>query len=430
MKQECRTEVHSSFNVVRLLVVAFAVVLVTVLCTEWTAGAGQLALSADMAFSAIESQSDPAAESAYGQGTKALDERRWSEAVQQFEEVIRLKNSRADGALYWKAFAQNKQGQRTEALAALATLGKSFPQSRWLTEARALEIEIRQASGQPVRPENEADEDLKLIAINSLMQTDAERALPLLEKILQGSHPGKLKERALFVLAQNSSPKARDLINRIARDSANPELQMKALHNLGIFGGKESRQTLADIYGSSTDLKVKRAVLHSYMIAGERERLLNVAKTEQSPELRGEAIQQLGVLGANAELWQMYQAESSIEIKEKILHALFVGGNSERIIELAKTEKDPKLKRAAIHTLGVMGAQKTGETLVSLYASEKDPAIRRQALQGLFVQSNVKALIDLARKESDPAMKKEIVNFLSLMRSDEAVDYLTEILNK
>jgi len=405
-------------------------VLITFLCSEFTVAGEPVILSLDMAFSAGEPQGNPPAESAYGRGTKALDERRWDEAIQEFDEVIRLKSPRTDGALYWKAFAENKQGQRTEALATLATLGNSFPQSRWLTEARALEIEIRQAAGQPVRPENEADEELKLIAINSLMQSDAERAVPMLEKILQGNQPTKLKERALFVLAQNSSPKARDLINRIARDKANPELQMKALHNLGLFGGKESRQTLADIYASSTDVKVKRAVLHSYMMAGERERLLNVAKTEQTPELRADAIHQLGVLGSNAELWQMYQAESSIEIKQKILQALFVGGNAERIIEVARTEKDPKLKRAAIHTLGVMGAQKTGETLVSIYTTEKDPSIRREALQGLFVQNNVKALIDLARKESDPAMKKKIVSFLSLMRSDEAVDYLTEILNK
>jgi len=51
-------------------------------------------------------------------------------------------------------------------------------------------------------------------------------------------------------------------------------------------------------------------------------------------------------------------------------------------------------------------------------------------IQGLFVQGNAKALVDLARKETDPSVKKEIVGKLSVMGSKEATDYLMEILNK
>src|SRR2546426_6281376 len=49
------------------------------------------------------------------------------------------------------------------------------------------------STGQPVRPENETDEDLKVIAINGLQHTDPERAVPLLEKVLQGSGSPKLR---------------------------------------------------------------------------------------------------------------------------------------------------------------------------------------------------------------------------------------------
>jgi HEAT repeat protein len=126
----------------------------------------------------------------------------------------------------------------------------------------------------------------------------------------------------------------------------------------------------------------------------------------------------------------MYQAEPAPEIREQILNALFVGGGTDRLLEVARTDKEPRLRRAAIRLLGVSGAAKTGEALISMYASEKDPDIRRQVIEGLFVQGNAKALIDLARKETDPAMKREIVSKLSIMGSKEATDFMMEILNK
>jgi hypothetical protein len=369
-------------------------------------------------------------ERAYERGKKALDENRWDQAVESFNTVVQIGGSRADGALYWKAYALDKQAQRPEALAALGELQKSFPNSRWMKEAKALEVEVRQAAGQSVAPDKEPDEELKLLALNGLLNSNAEQAIPMLEKILSGNQSPKLKERALFVLVQSGSPKAREAVAQIAKGTSNPDLQMKSIHYLGVFGGKANGQFLGDIYASASDPAVKRAVLHSFMVSGNRERLLAAAKSETNPELRGDAIHQLGVLGAQNELWEMYQGESSTAVKEKILQAMFVGGNVDRLAEVARSEKDPKLRLAAIHSLGVSGAKRTGDVLVSIYESDKDAAIRKQVIQGLFVQNNAKALVDIARKETDSSMRKEIVSKLSIMRSKEATDYLMEILNK
>jgi hypothetical protein len=51
-------------------------------------------------------------------------------------------------------------------------------------------------------------------------------------------------------------------------------------------------------------------------------------------------------------------------------------------------------------------------------------------INGLFLQSNAKALIGLARKEKDPAMKKQLVSKISLINSDETEKYLLELLNE
>jgi len=375
-------------------------------------------------------ESDDRADQAYERGVRALDQKQWDKAIQSFDEVVRLKGNRADGALYYKAYAQNKQGARSEALQTLESLRKSYPESRWLEEAKALDLEIRQASGQPVSPETESDEDLKLMALNSLQNSEPERAVPILERILQGNQSRKMKERALFVLAQSESSRAREVLAKVARGNANPDLQLKALNYLGLFGGKESRQLLAEIYASSNDAGAKRAILRSYMVAGDKPQLLAAARNEKSLDLRKEAIRQLGVLDASEELWELYQKESEPEVKESILHALFIGGNTDRMIEVARNDKDEKLRLMAIHWLGVMDAPKTADVLVSIYENTRDPSIRNQVIQGLFVQDNAKALISLARKETDLSMKKAIVSKLSIMDSKEAREYLLEIINK
>jgi len=357
-------------------------------------------------------------------GKAAIDGRRWDEAVQVFSELS------SDGALYWKAYALNKLGRREEALTALAQLRQSFTNSRWLDDAKALEMEMRQASGQRVNPNAEPDEELKLMALNGLMNSDPDRALPLLEKFMQGNHSARLKERALFVLSQSDNPKARQILAQTARGAANPDLQMKAINYLGVMGSKENRQLLSELYASSNDGNVKRAILHSFMVSGDRDHLLQAAKSEKNPDLRMEAIHQLGISGGQPELWQLYQAEPSIDVKEKILHSMFIGGNTSNLIDVARHDKEMRLRKAAIHSLGLMGGEHTGAALVSMYSSETDAALRGEIINALFIQGNAKEMVELARKETNPETKKMIVGKLAVMGNRDATEYLMEILNK
>lgn len=366
----------------------------------------------------------------YEAGQKALENAQWAEAADRFRQVAAAKQARVDAAMYWLAYAQQKLAQHADALATLGELTRGYPASRWLSDARALEIEVRQSAGQPVRPEAQADEELKLLALQGLQHSDPAQAVPMLQKFLQGSQSPRLKERALFVLAQSPSPEARKVITDIARGNANPDLQRKAIQYLGTAGRGDNRQVLADIYQSSSDVDVKRQILRAYMVSGDRERVLAAATGESSPELRAEAVRQLGVMGAREELRQLYLKETTVEVKRQILQALFVGGDAQRLIELANTEANPELRRAAVRHLGTMGAARTGEALVALYQKEKDADIRRTVVQALFVQGNAESLVAIARKETDITMRREIVEKLSLMKSKVATDYLMELLGK
>ena len=365
----------------------------------------------------------------YRQAKSYLDRKEYDRAIDYFNRVLEAKGSRADGALYWRAYAQNKLGHRDEALAGLAELQKSYPNSRWLDDAKALQVEIRQQSGQPVSPESATDEDLKLLALNSLMNTDPERSVPMLENLLKSGTSPRLKERALFVLAQSHSQKARDVLAGVAKGGTNPDLQVKAIEYLGVFGGRDNLQTLVDVYKTNNDVHVKRTILNSFMTSGSRDNLLAVAKSESNNELKVYAIQLLGNAGGSADLPQLYTADASPEIKRAVIQGLFVSGNADKLFELAKNEKDPELRHLAINQLGVMGRSKTGTSLASLYGQETDAGNKKAIINALFVQGNAAALVDIARKESDVNMKKAIVQQLSLMHSKEATDYLMEILS-
>jgi len=392
--------------------------------------------AAERARDAAERQRDNAQRdrdretSNYESGQSDLDSARWDRAIQRFDQVIAMKGTKADAALYWKAYAQNKLGQRPEALATISTLTKDYPKSRYLNDAKALEVEVRSRSG-GVDPAQESDEDLKLLALQSLQNADPEQAIPMLQKVLQGTGSPRLKARALFVLAQTNSQKARDVLVSVAKGGSNPDLQMNAIKYLGVHGGRENRAALAEIYGSTTDVDVKKRILNSFMVAGDKERVLNAAQTEQNPELRAEAVRQLGVMSAHEELWTLYQKDSSVDVKKQIIRAMFTGGDASRLIQLAKSEQNPELRLLAVRNLGVMGSKQTADALVEIYGTSKDAEIRKAAINGLFIQNNAEGLVTLARKESDLGMKKEIVSKLALMtHSKVAMDYMMEVLGK
>jgi hypothetical protein len=315
----------------------------------------------------------------YEQARASIDSGRYEQALGQLKRLIQQNDGKGDpieqkvdAAHYWKAYSELKLQSLTDALATLETMQKRFGDSRWLRDARALEVEVRQASGQKVSPEAQADEDLKLLALRGLMRTDPNLAVPQVEQLLAGNSSVRLKENALFVLSQSGSPRATQIIANAARNSSNPDLQLKAVRYLGATRTEEASKTLEEVYRSTADQAVKRAIIQSF--AGSR--------------------------------------------------AL------DKLSGLVKVEKDVDMKKILVRNVGSIDREKSGELLRSLYGSEKDPELRREIISSLAGQRNVTVLIALARAEKDPATKQYIVTHISNQSrgSKEATDYLLELL--
>jgi HEAT repeats len=368
----------------------------------------------------------------YSDATRAINESRWSDAESLLDQVIDQHGRRIEGSLYWKAYVENKEGRPSDALKTCASLRQSYSKSNWLKECNALEIEIRGKSGSPVQPQAEQDEDLKLLALNSLMQSGDANALPILKQILEGQQSERVKERALFVLAQNQSKQAQDLLGQIIRGEQDPNLQVKAIRLLAVTKGSQAADTLAAVYNGTSNQSVKKAVLDSYLVMGAPDKLVRAAQHESDPELSRHAISELGALGAVSQLSTLYQSTTNKDSKAAMINAFVAAGSkgADALSAIASSERDPDLRRKAIRNMGVTGGASAAPALVSIYSKSSDEESKKAVIEALFISGDAHDLVTLARSERDPAAKRDIVGKLALMHNKEATDYMMEVLNK
>lgn len=367
----------------------------------------------------------------YRNGKMALERHQWEDAVGWFQKLVDQRASRADAALYWKVYALHKLNRRAEALASVEDLKRNFPESRWLDDAKALEIEMRLASGQETPPEQERNENLKLLAVNGIIHSHPERAVRVVEELLQRGSSPPLKERALFVLAQSNSPQAGAMLLRVARSAANPDLQYKAVEYVGYQPSPEALRTLHQLFEGTGDDQLKRAVVRGYTAARERQRLVTVARADQNATVRREAIRGLGSLGAEGDLWQLYQTESAPDPRAEIIRVIPIRrDNATRFIDAAKTEQEPRTRRELIQQLGAIRLSSTTEALLRIYATAQDTSLRETVLESLHSQNNAQALVAIARSENNNTLKQTAVRLLSRMKSKEAADFLVEASSK
>jgi hypothetical protein len=215
-----------------------------------------------------------------------------------------------------------------------------------------------------------SDDELKMIALNSLMNADPDRGVPLLEGVLKGSNSSRVKDRAMMILVQTKAPQAQQILTDYAKSGADPDLQVRAIRYIGRFANKDTQQQLTGIYASATDANVKREIIRSLATSNASDSLLALAKTEKDQDLRNQAIRNLGVSDATS-----------------------------------------------------------AATLTSYYGSAPDASAKKEVISALMGRGDAKSIVALARTETDPAMEATIVQYLSSMhKNKDAMDYMMEIL--
>ena len=186
------------------------------LVVQNSAGQSLLSVSTPIESGGLSMSGNGPDSGAYADGVRAINAGRWSDAIAVFSQISEHGGDYADAALYWKAYAENKQGQGSQALDTCEKLHQEHHGSKWNDECGALAIEIRAKSGQPVHPDGAQSDDLKLLALASLMQRDKKLALTQIEDILNSDSSEKLKQGALFIKGQQHEDTINPQIVRVS----------------------------------------------------------------------------------------------------------------------------------------------------------------------------------------------------------------------
>ena len=266
------------------------------------------------------------------------------------------------------------------------------------------------------------DEQLKMAAIQGLMSTSSERALPILKKVLNGNHSDELKSRALFVVSQFDAADAQALILQMAQ-SPGP-LQKDAIRNIGISGQATNLQALRSIY-TNGDIDTKEHVLRAYLIADDKSSVFALANDAADDEEFENAVRTLGVMGATEELRKLSNRTVN---SEALLQAYSISGDFQSLKKVAEGDSDVKHRRAAIRHIGIIGNAESKQMLVDFYRQNKEEPLRKAALQGLMISDHEEGLLELYRSSQDTSEKSQILKMLVNMDSELALEIIDSTL--
>lgn len=440
---------------------------------------------------------DQVADSLYRQARERMNRGEYKRAAELFMEVARRagKQPLAGDALYWNAYSLYRDGGTaalTDALASLDRLGKDFPSAATTGDASALRMRVcgelarrgdaqcaaqvaAGASGRTVVVEDarsaarasasaraaaraqarvtvqdepgcpREDDDERIAALNALLQMDAERALPILEKVLarRDKCSTALRRKAVFLVSQKRDARAAEMLMEAVRNDPDAEVREQAVFWLGQTKDERAVQMLEEILKKESNNEVlDKAVFALSQHRSERAAtiLRDLAQREGAPlKVREQAIFWLGQQRNvdNAELLKnLYAKVSAEELKEKIIFSISqnrAANNGRWLLDIALDDKEPiEMRKKALFWAG----QSRGlsmDDLGSLYTRIGDREMKEQII---FVYSQRRdplaadKLMEIAKTEKDPELRKKAIFWLTQSRDPRVVKFLEEIIGR
>lgn len=396
-------------------------------------------------------ESSDAAAKAFRAGRDLIEEERWREAARSFKDFAATypRHKSVDAALYWLAFALKKQGNFSEADQTLTRLIKEHPKSSWKDDAQAMRVEMAPQLGNQAAinealeaGEGKSDNELKSLALQSLVFSNPERALPLLQDVLKPDSKAPLnhKQTALVFLAQMGN-RGFDTLLDVARNDKDTELRRTAIFWLGQSNDERAFEFLKEVVMAGGE---KKPLLDSALFAIAQSRnprargyLLEMARSAPSLELRRSAIVNIGMRGGDeavGELLAIYDTESDVELKKQILFALSMGGNPRaraKLLDIARGDANIELRKQAVFWLGQRGGEEALAELLQIYDAEQSDAVKEHMLM-VLAQSRSKTalrkLMEIAKTSPSIELRKRAVFWLGQSRDPEAKKFVEDLL--
>jgi HEAT repeat protein len=390
--------------------------------------------------------SDTAAR-AFQQGRILIDERRWEAAATHFSRFVAENPSdrNLDAALYWLAYAHEKQNKLREAEQSLDRLIGEFPRSTWLNDAKALKIRVKsKLDPQAVATPKPSDDDLiQIAAMQALCQNDRVRCAQVVGEVLGTNRSQVVKESALKLLGRYGGTEAVPALIRMARTEQNERLRMNAISALGQTNDDRAVEVLRELAMSATfdDEGPTDSAIHA-LASLESPRavptLIEIITNGRNTAARQHAVDLLSRRRGDDvtdALFRIYDAVPDPQIRSRVVSALGRRKDQRattRLIELARTSSDVELRRQAIRAIPERGQDADLDVLISLYDSEQSPELKTYILDAISRYNNrrgLQKLMQVARDQREPVQRRtRVIQILSRSKDPEVLKFLEEMV--
>ena len=440
---------------------------------------------------------DPA-DSLYRAARRVLDRNQYARAAELFRAVRQRypRSTYAPDAYYWEAFALYRTGSDDglrAARTALRAQAARYPNAstrhdaevllrrvqgqlaqrgdRDAAEAVSAEADsiappeppqppeppeaVRPPRGRPPRPDRapragrssscDDDDDIRIAALNGLLQMDAERAVPILKAVLARRDEGSvcLRRKAVWLVSQKRSPETSAILLNAVRSDPDREVREQAVFWLSQVPGEETAIALDSILRASDDPVVQEKAIfalsqHRSPRAGAT--LRAYAERRDAPQnLREQAIFWLGQRRSadNAEFLKgLFAKLENDDLKEKVIFSLSQMGGADNyrwMMDIALNQNENiEIRKKALFWAG-QGRSVDIADLVRLYDNMKDREMREQLI---FVYSQrredaaLEKLFDIGKNDPDRELRKKAIFWIGQSRSPRAAQFLQELINQ
>jgi len=417
-------------------------------------------------------QRDPA-DSLYRIAREALNRGDFRRAAEVFHRITERypQSAYAGQSLYYEAFSLYRSGNSGDlenARDRLRELTRRFPSLASGGDARTLVTRVcgelakrgdqdcarsivDQAAGTetPVQgtscPSEDDDNDDRIAALNALLQMDAERAMPILQRVLSRRDPCSvgLRRKAVFLVSQKRTDQTADILMNVARSDPDQEVREQAVFWLSQVPGDRTITLLDEILKSNSNLEIKEKAL--FALSQKREEraqamLRDVAAREsENSDLREKAIFWLGQqrsTGNTEFLRGLYGRLTNADLKEKILFSLSQqrgAGNDRWLMDIAVNAREPQeLRKKALFWAGQTGVPSS--EFASLYDRIGDQELKDQIIFVFSQRGRDAAAMDklfaIARADQDPELRKKAIFWLGQSRDPRAQKFLEDLINR
>jgi HEAT repeat protein len=447
------------------------------------------------------------ADSLYRAAREQLNAGNYQRAAELFQRVVERypRSAQAGDAMYWQAFARYQNADYQRALDLLNQQAARYPDARTRRDAQVLATRIRgelartgnaeaaesvfvaaappaapspatappamapaagvapvapTAPAAPARPPRagrpsrereqipgceDQDSDLRLAALNALLQMDADRALPILKQVLERRDPCsvELRRKAVFLVSQKGGADVEDVLLHAAQSDPDREVRAQAIFWLSQVNTDRAVTALDSVLMRSTDREIQEKAIfalsqHQSARAGEILRRF-IDRDDAPDDLKANAIFWLGQEhgGENiGYLREIYPRLKSQELKEKVIFSISQNDDASSrqwLMDLALNGNEPmEMRKKALFWAGQKGDVAIGD-LAKLYSSMADREMKEQlifAYSQRHESGAVDQLMAIAEKEPDPELRKKAIFWLGQSDDPRAAEFLLRIINK